>query len=909
MNAPFTLSGTGIYRLADDLTMGSTKTLNLASGTFDANDKNVTVGLFSSSNSNTRTITVGSGTWTITGNNGTVWGVSTVTNLTQTTRPIINFSYAGGTGTRTISTGTISEGMAPDINVTAGTDTVVTTINVNNLNFTGFSGTLSNGTHTVYGSLTLSTGMTLTDGASITTMGATSGTKTITSNGKTFGGPLTLDGVGGTFLLVDHLTLPSGRALTLTNGVFNANDKNVSVGVFSSSNSNTRTLTAGSGTWTITGSGATVWSTNTATNLTMTTKPTISLTYSGSTGTRTINTGVLNEGFNPNINITAGTDTIALTNGVGNLDFTGFSGTLSNGARTVYGSLTLSTGMTLTDGASITTMGATSGTKTITSNGRTFGGPITISGVGGTFQLADDLAFDSARTLTLTAGTFDANNRNVSIGRFSSNNSNTRTLTVGSGTWTITGNSATVWTTQTVTGLTMTTKPTLTFNYSGSTGTRTINTGALPESLAPNLHITAGTDSVNVQTTNIGDLDFTGFAGTLANNSRTVYGNLTFSSGMAITGGGTTSMGATSGTKTITTNGNPGINIGITINGVGGTFQLADDLTLSGSLVGSRFLILSGGTFDANGHNVTIPAFSSNSANTSNARTLTMGSGTWTLTNLGTIGTIWNTSDSAGLTVNPNTSTVILTGTSTEIDGSNVFYNLTKTVSSTDTLTFEAGTTQTISGTLTLQGASGNFLTLRSTTPGTQWSINPQGVRTLGHLDVQDSRNINATAIASDGFDIGNSGNNTNWGFPGEASGVVSGSRPTIKSIPFLETNLDIGKTMTIEQIKVLLAELTAELNRRLSYSTATSTPSFSRNLKVGMIGEDVRALQVFLNTHGFEVATTGAGSLGNETTMFGNATKEALIKFQIKNNITPAIGYFGEKTRKKVDEVLVPSL
>lgn len=113
----------------------------------------------------------------------------------------------------------------------------------------------------------------------------------------------------------------------------------------------------------------------------------------------------------------------------------------------------------------------------------------------------------------------------------------------------------------------------------------------------------------------------------------------------------------------------------------------------------------------------------------------------------------------------PGTSTVILNGTNQSISGNNTFYNLTKSVTAARTLTFEAGSTTTISNTLTLTGSSGaTKLSLRSTTPGTQWSINAQGTRTLGYLDVQDSNNTNVTAMAGTATSV-DSGNNINWTF------------------------------------------------------------------------------------------------------------------------------------------------
>jgi len=72
----------------------------------------------------------------------------------------------------------------------------------------------------------------------------------------------------------------------------------------------------------------------------------------------------------------------------------------------------------------------------------------------------------------------------------------------------------------------------------------------------------------------------------------------------------------------------------------------------------------------------------------------------------------------------------------------------------------------------------------------------------------------------------------------------------------------------------------------------------FNSNLSLGMTGIGVLALQQYLNTKGFTVATTGPGSSGQETQYFGHATKAALIKFQTAVGITPASGYFGPITR-----------
>lgn len=151
-------------------------------------------------------------------------------------------------------------------------------------------------------------------------------------------------------------------------------------------------------------------------------------------------------------------------------------------------------------------------------------------------------------------------------------------------------------------------------------------------------------------------------------------------------------------------------------------------------------------------------------------------------------------------TFTANTSTVSLTGTNQQINGTTSFYDLSKTVSSADTLTFENGKTQTVTHTWTATGASGQLLSLRSLSTGSQWSIDPQSTRTISYLDVKDSNNINATTISISGFNITNSGNNTGWDFPTATS--VTGQNPQTtaggKSITITGTNFVATPTVTV---------------------------------------------------------------------------------------------------------------
>ncbi len=76
---------------------------------------------------------------------------------------------------------------------------------------------------------------------------------------------------------------------------------------------------------------------------------------------------------------------------------------------------------------------------------------------------------------------------------------------------------------------------------------------------------------------------------------------------------------------------------------------------------------------------------------------------------------------------------------------------------------------------------------------------------------------------------------------------------------------------------------------------------TFTRDLTVGSTGEDVKALQQWLNATGYSVALSGAGSDGNETTYFGVLTRNALSKYQAAKGISPTAGYFGPITRASI--------
>jgi len=446
-----------------------------------------------------------------------------------------------------------------------------------------------------------------------------SGTGTCTTAASAAGQVITLNTSTLTFKLGASFSPNSTFNFTL--GAIDLNNNKLTVGTFSSSNANVRSIAFGtSGSIDVSASGATIWNMSNATNFTLTGTPQINLTYSGGVGTRTITHGATG-GSSANavsFSVTAGTDTLTGTAPIHivNYIFTGFSGTLTNRSVNLYGNIVFSSGMTVGTGGNTLSFLATSGTQQITTNGKSLDYAITQNSPGATLQLQDNLTMGSTRTFTLTAGTLDltgnSGNWTLNTGLFNSNNSNTRSIAFGTGNITLTGNATTIWNVGNATGWTVTGTPVINSTYSGSTGTRTIvNSSSIAEANQISFNITAGTDLVTA-TSGFKNLNFTGFAGTLNAGGRTLYGNLTFSAGMTITGGtNTQTFAATSGTQTITTNGQT-IDLPLTFNGIGGTFAFQDALTQGST---RAFTVTNGTVQLKNGVTSTVGAFTTSGTN------------------------------------------------------------------------------------------------------------------------------------------------------------------------------------------------------------------------------------------------------------------------------------------------------
>lgn len=117
-----------------------------------------------------------------------------------------------------------------------------------------------------------------------------------------------------------------------------------------------------------------------------------------------------------------------------------------------------------------------------------------------------------------------------------------------------------------------------------------------------------------------------------------------------------------------------------------------------------------------------------------------------------------------------------------------------------------------------------------------------------------------------------------------------------------IQSILDVLASFDVDAATMASVKAALEGTPATGSVTSAAVHVFKADLTTNSLGSEVKALQQFLNAHGYAVAAKGAGSPGNETTKFGPATKAALIKYQKAKGITPAAGYFGAKTRAAVN-------
>lgn len=767
-------------------------TYTFTAGSITLNDgASLTVGAFSSSNSNARSVAFGTlgSTITVTGA-GTSWNLATATNFTYSGTPVANMTYAGA------STMTVTSPLtAISFNFTAGTYTLIITNGaiIQNLNFTGFAGTYAQSTAniTVLGDLTFGANMSASTSTGVLTMTPPASTarniSTVDVTNITTFVNITINAVaaGSSVKIASSQVVVNNVVLTV--GTLDLNNNRLALFSFSSSNSNTRTVVYGTtGEIYMFGSG-TVWNTNTPTNFSFTGTSNNNLA-TAVVASCTLTPGPLSSTQAMNFKVSGSSITVTTTTGgvYRNLDFTGFTGTWAQAATTItiLGNLTFGSTMVITSTTGVATMAPPAGTTAILSqagtaiNNNTVAN-ITINAPSATVQLGGTVRIATMATV-LTAGTLDLNDRTFIPNTFATSSNLARTIAFGTSGRIQLWGTGTIWNSAIVTN----------FSYTGTSRVEvltnttvaiTVNTGAMSAVQALNFYvISAAAITLTTATGSTFDtLDLSSMsAGTWAQAATniTVYENLILSSTMASsTTTGTVTLAGTADSL-------------LTTNGVTHSIRMAISKTGAAKVtLGSAYtstavtdvLTHISGTFDTADYTVTIPTFTSTGAGT---RTLNLGSSTIILSGSGS--TVWNVD--AALTLDAGTSTIRMTSTlpktfigagesyhnlqqggsgTLTVTGSNSFNDITST-SRPSTISLTAGSTQTVAN-FTLSGTAGNLMTLNSTAAGSPATLSKSsGTVSVSYLTLVDSTATGGAiwnAYTSDGNVDG--GGNSGWNF------------------------------------------------------------------------------------------------------------------------------------------------
>ena len=584
---------------------------------------------------------------------------------------------------------------------------------------------------------------------------------TFNYNGGTLSAVPTFSHNAGTVSFGKAYSLTAAGTYTLAGGSLTLNGFNLTTGVFASTGTTTRSIAFGTNNIILasTSVGATVLSFATATGFTYTgtggfiSDASITRTYvfgtTGGTATNSLNLTLTGSG--------TAIQTFTTNSWFNKLNFGTTAFTIGLSQLLNLNELTLSSGGTFTN------LTATMrGTGTITNNGTAPLGLLIINSPGGTVTLASNLSVQNQTTLT--AGTFNLNNFNLTCvgAAFNSNNANTRAIQFGTGSIILTASGVAVLEMTNATGFTWTgtggfssdatQNRTFTFGTTGGTSTN-----------APNLSLTSGVNSPTITTGSwFNILNFTGCTGAFS-------GSLNLNSLILDIGGTYTSITAVMvGTGTITPNGKT--LAALTIN-TSGTTTLAGALIVSGATTSTL------GTLALGVYNLTSGSFASTGSLT---RSITGTNSIFTITGSGA--TAWSNASAtgwtcSGITISMTSATaktfagggatypILSQGGSgaLTITGSNSFSDITDTVQPC-TITFTAATTTTVSA-FTLSGTSGNLVTINSSTPGTRFNlVKTNGVVNTNYLSIQDSSVTGGSGWYA-GSNSTNVSNNLGWIF------------------------------------------------------------------------------------------------------------------------------------------------
>lgn len=538
-------------------------------------------------------------------------------------------------------------------------------------------------------------------------------------------------------------TCDATATVTLTKGTLDINGQTCSWGIFNTNNSNTRSLTLGAANITLTGASTTVWEMSTATGLTL----------SAASSTITAN--------GAGVTIAPGA-----SKSYGTFNLTGSGTAQLNSTGVTYATLNRTGTGVKTDAVSFTAATTVTGTLTLAGNSvtnrllvqsNTVGTARTITNSGAT------MSWSNVDFMDITLGTsYDASAITGKCGDAGGNSGITFT-TAAAQTWS--GTSGGNWSTNAWTSRVPLPQDDVTIS-SAFSASQTV-TADMPR-LGKSITWSGATGS---PTWSFGSV------------STANFGNLTLISGMTISGTNTLSLRGR-GSFTITSAGKQ-FTCAIDITCPGGTYTCQDAFSTA------RALSLRNGTLDANNFGVT--ALSVRDVGTA-TRGLTMGTGTWSLTDTAAV-TLW-TLASSGLTFSGASATITVTNASANsrtfggglsygtltytvagstgalvITGANTFNTINfSDASNARTLTLPASTTTTVT-TFNVNGTTSKLMTVQSSSSGTAATLSKaSGIVSCDFLSLQDSA---ATGGASwyAGANSTNVSGNSGWVFTAPPSG------------------------------------------------------------------------------------------------------------------------------------------
>jgi hypothetical protein len=549
----------------------------------------------------------------------------------------------------------------------------------------------------IHGNVTLAaSGITRSYTGAITFTGSATG-KTITTNGVSFNSAATVNGIGCGWTLGSAFA--SGSTLTITNGSFDTGNFALTVLSLLSTNTNDRTISFGSSTVT----------TSSSVGLNLGTSV-IGLTFN--CGTSTIS--LASTTFNANsqtfytVSFASFAGTLAIT-GTGtftnlifeNLTSLGLYNVTFSGNHTITGTLTLGVGLT-------------SACRTFLQSS-TFGTPRTLTA--NAVAAAADIDFRDiiiAGAAAPISGTRFGDCKGNSGITFPAGTNKYWNLVAG-GNWNSVG-----WATS-----------------SGGSPSNTNLPLAQDTAWIESTGLTSGNTITMNANYNVGTINMSGrIANTMILATGTtpprIYGDWINGSGCSFTGTQAIVFFGR-GSQTITSAG-VSFTQPFEINTPGGSVTIAD--AFSTSFSGAGAILLTAGTFNVNGQNVTLSgAISSFSSSNSNVRTFAFGSGSSVLTLAGSTG--FTAAVSTNFTVT-GTGTIKLTSASTKtfaggsfaytnitldqggagqlnMTGNNTFGNITNSYGATGATTINFANTTTTVSQFTAAGTAAKLLTIQGT--------------------------------------------------------------------------------------------------------------------------------------------------------------------------------------------------